>query len=69
MFLENAKALQIKQMAVYFVTGNTLINKEDVHANSEEGAEYEDMSNLDILANHVDVSEYRTISSTGPSSI
>ena len=58
-FLENAKALKIKQMADCFVTGNTLVI-EDVHANSEEDAEYEDMSNLDILANHEDVSKYRT---------
>ena len=49
MFLENAKDLQIKQMVDCFETGNTLVNIEDVHANSEEDAKNEDMSNLEIL--------------------
>ena len=39
--LENAKDLQIKELADCFVTGNTFDNIEDEHANSEEDAEYD----------------------------
>jgi hypothetical protein len=44
----------------FFVTITTLVKREDVGANSEDDAEYDEMSNLNILANHEDISEYRT---------
>ena len=59
MFLQNAKDLQIKQLTDCFVTGNTFENE---HANSEEVAQYDDIdnsTNLDIHANHEDISEPR----------
>ena len=61
MFLENAKDLQIKQLADCFVTGNV----EDKNVNHEEDAEYDGVADF---SNHEDVNCYtnntKSISST-----
>ena len=53
MFLQNAKDLQIKQIAECFVTENIFDNIENEHANIEEEAEYDHIGNIESQDNHV----------------
>ena len=54
---ENAKDLQIKHLVNSFVTGSNVDNKEDEHANIEEGAEIDEIGTIRSL-DICDVDEY-----------
>ena len=54
--------MQIKQLADCFLTENIFDNLEGEHANSEDDVKFDDLgnvTNLDIPAQHKDITEYR----------